>query len=61
MVWCVSLLAVDNPLLPHDPEGRDPPWGRASHDGLRSATASMRRWLWTWADGGTVRDDASGR
>ncbi|MFE2023409.1 hypothetical protein ACFW9O_35870 [Streptomyces sp. NPDC059499] len=49
-------LAVDNPVLLYDSGDWDPTWGRRPHDGLRHATASLRRWLWTWADGGNVWD-----
>jgi hypothetical protein len=56
MEWHVSLIAVDNPVLLYDADGWEPTWGEDAHDGLRHATA-LRRWLWTWADGGNVWDE----
>ncbi|MEW2329630.1 hypothetical protein AB0880_17645 [Micromonospora chersina] len=59
MEWHVSLLAVDNPVLLYDADGWEPTWGQDPHDGLRHATTSLRRWLWTWADGGNVWDEVA--
>ncbi|RAY10981.1 hypothetical protein DPM19_32885 [Actinomadura craniellae] len=61
MRWHVSLLAIDNPVLLHDADGWDPDQGQDPHDGLCHATASLRRWLWTWAGGGNVWDEALDR
>ncbi len=61
MEWYVSLLAVGNPVLLHDAGGWDPTWGRRPHDGLRHASHSLRRWLWTWANRGNVWDDVLSR
>ncbi|UYQ61982.1 hypothetical protein OGH68_11090 [Streptomyces peucetius] len=58
MQWHLSLLAVDNPVLLYDADGWVPSWGEDPHDGLRHATASLRQWLWTWADGGSVWAEA---
>ncbi|MFI8230950.1 hypothetical protein ACIGDI_19125 [Streptomyces sp. NPDC085900] len=55
MEWHVSLAAVDNPVLLYDADGYT--FGENPHDGLRHATASLRKWLWTWADGGNVWDE----
>ncbi|MEV8550838.1 SMI1/KNR4 family protein [Streptomyces glaucescens] len=55
MEWHVSLSAVDNPVLLYDVDGYT--FGDSPHDGLRHATASLRKWLWTWADGGDVWDE----
>ncbi|MGW4023464.1 hypothetical protein [Streptomyces sp. NPDC005009] len=55
MEWHVSLSAVDNPVLLYDADGYT--FGEGPHDGLRHATASLRKWLWTWADGGDVWDE----
>ncbi|CAM5272317.1 hypothetical protein BOQ63_000575 (plasmid) [Streptomyces viridifaciens] len=54
MHWYVSLLAVENPVLLYDCDGWEPGWGETPHDGLRHATASLRKWFWTWAEGGNV-------
>ncbi|MGW0169170.1 SMI1/KNR4 family protein [Streptomyces sp. NPDC003343] len=61
MEWYVSLLAIDNPVLLYDSGGWDPTWGQRPHDGLRHATASLRQWLWTWANGGNVWDEVLSR
>lgn len=58
MEWYVSLIAVDNPVLLWDADGWEPDRGQDPHDGLRYAAPSLRQWLWTWADGGLVWDDA---
>lgn len=58
MEWYVSLTAVDHPVLLWDAEGWEPDWGQDPHDGLRYAASSLRHWLWTWADGGNVWDEA---
>lgn len=58
MEWYVSLIAVDHPVLLYDADGWVPEWGQEPHDGLRYATSSLRHWLWTWADGGNVWDEA---
>ncbi|MFF5014946.1 SMI1/KNR4 family protein [Streptomyces sp. NPDC001165] len=55
MEWHVSLTAVDNPVLLYDTDGYT--FGEGPHDGLRHATASLRKWLRTWADGGDVWDE----
>ncbi|MEW2623248.1 hypothetical protein [Streptomyces sp. NPDC048106] len=60
MEWHVSLIAVDNPVLLYDADGWEPGRGEDAHDGLRHATGSLRRWLWTWADGGHVWDEHLG-
>ncbi|MEU2518957.1 hypothetical protein ABZ732_09310 [Streptomyces pseudogriseolus] len=52
MEWHVSLSAVDNPVLLYDADGHT--FGEGPHDGPRHATALLRKWLWTWADGGDV-------
>lgn len=52
MEWHVSLSAFDNPVLLYDADGHT--FGEGPHDGLRHATAALRKWLWTWADGGDV-------
>ncbi|MFB7466206.1 hypothetical protein ACFCZ1_22405 [Streptomyces sp. NPDC056224] len=57
MAWHLSLTAVDNPVLLYDADGWEPTRGEDPHNGLRHATASLRRWLWTWADGGHVWDE----
>ncbi|MFJ3860392.1 SMI1/KNR4 family protein [Streptomyces sp. NPDC090085] len=54
MEWHVSLLALDNPVLLFDADGWEPSWGEDPHDGLRSASPSLRHWLGTWARGGDV-------
>lgn len=54
MSWYVSLLAVDNPVLLHDSDGWVPEWGETPHDGLSYATSSLRKWLWTWVEGGDI-------
>jgi hypothetical protein len=54
MSWYVSLLAVDNPVLLYDCDGWVPEWGETPHDGLSYATSSLRKWLWTWAEGGDI-------
>ncbi|MFJ3882385.1 SMI1/KNR4 family protein [Streptomyces sp. NPDC090077] len=56
--WHVSLIAIDNPVLLWDADGWEPDWGQNPHDGLRYAAPSLRQWLWTWADGGDVWDEA---
>ncbi|MFJ4844912.1 MULTISPECIES: SMI1/KNR4 family protein [unclassified Streptomyces] len=61
MEWHLSLAAVGNPVLLYDNDGWVPHWDEDAHDGLRHATASLRRWLWTWADGGDVWDEALNR
>ncbi|MFB7538300.1 SMI1/KNR4 family protein [Streptomyces zaomyceticus] len=58
MEWYVSLLAVDHPVLLYDADGWEPKRGQDSHDGLRYAASSLRQWLWTWADGDNVWDEA---
>ncbi|MEU9699545.1 hypothetical protein [Streptomyces sp. NPDC047981] len=58
MEWYVSLIAVDHPVLLWDADGWEPDWGQDPHDGLRYAAPSLRQWLWTWADGGNVWDEA---
>lgn len=58
MQWHVSLLAANNPVLLYDADGWEPSWGEEPHDGLRYATASLRHWLWTWANGGDVWAEA---
>ncbi|KAB2361782.1 SMI1/KNR4 family protein [Actinomadura montaniterrae] len=58
MAWYVSLIAVDHPVLLWDADGWEPDWGQEPHDGLRYAAPSLRQWLWTWADGGNVWDEA---
>ncbi|MFF4546523.1 SMI1/KNR4 family protein [Streptomyces sp. NPDC001406] len=60
MEWYVSLLAADNSVLLFDADGWEPTWGEDPHDGLRHATASLRQWLWTWAEGGDVWAQALG-
>jgi hypothetical protein len=55
MEWHVSLTAVDNPVLLYDADGYT--FGEDPHDGLRHATASLRKWLWTWADGADVWEE----
>jgi hypothetical protein len=57
MQWHVSLLAADNPVLLYDTDGWGPNGGEEAHDGLRYATASLRQWWWTWANGGDVWAD----
>jgi hypothetical protein len=49
------LSAADNPVLLYDADGYT--FGEGPHDGLRHATPSLRKWLWTWADGGDVWDE----
>ncbi|MFF9819460.1 hypothetical protein [Streptomyces sp. NPDC014006] len=46
------MTAVDNPVLLCDTDGYLD--GEDHHDGLRHATTSLRKWLWTWADGGDI-------
>ncbi|MEW1638519.1 hypothetical protein AB0469_31240 [Streptomyces sp. NPDC093801] len=58
MEWYVSLTAVDHPVLLYDADGWEPDAGQTPHDGLRYAAPSLRHWLWTWADGGNVWDEA---
>ncbi|MFI6942365.1 SMI1/KNR4 family protein [Streptomyces sp. NPDC050418] len=58
MEWYVSLIAVDHPVLLWDADGWEADWGEDPHDGLRYAAPSLREWLWTWADGGNVWDEA---
>jgi hypothetical protein len=58
MEWYVSLIAVDHPVLLWDADGWEPDWGQGPHDGLRYAASSLRHWLWTWADGDNVWDEA---
>nr|BFD96370.1 hypothetical protein KitaXyl93_77300 [Kitasatospora sp. Xyl93] len=58
MQWHVSLIAIDNPVLLWDADGWEPDWGENPHDGLCYAAPSLRQWLWTWADGGNVWDEA---
>ncbi|WP_405445227.1 hypothetical protein [Streptomyces erythrochromogenes] len=54
MEWYVSLAAVDHPVLLYDADGWTADRGEDPHDGLRHATASLRCWLWTWAEGDHV-------
>ncbi|MGW2672754.1 SMI1/KNR4 family protein [Streptomyces sp. NPDC001272] len=63
MQWYLSLTAIDNPVLLHDSDGWEPTGrhGSGPHDGLRHASPSLRHWLWTWADGGSVWDDVLNR
>ncbi|MET9639854.1 SMI1/KNR4 family protein [Streptomyces virginiae] len=61
MEWYVSLAAVGHPVLLHDADGWVADRGEGPHDGLRYATASLRRWLWTWADGDNVWDEVFAR
>ncbi|MFF4007055.1 hypothetical protein [Streptomyces sp. NPDC001717] len=61
MEWHVSLTAVDNPVLLYDADGWEPTWGEDPHDGLRHASSSLRRWLWSWADGGDVWNEVLNR
>ncbi|MFD7735606.1 hypothetical protein ACFV6F_35120 [Kitasatospora phosalacinea] len=58
MQWYVSLIAVGNPVLLWDADGWEPDWGENSHRGLCYTAPSLRQWLWTWADGGDVWDEA---
>ncbi|MGA4946920.1 hypothetical protein ACPB9H_33440, partial [Streptomyces cinereoruber] len=51
-------MPVDHPVLLWDADGWEPDWGQDPHDGLRYAASSLRQWLWTWADGGNVWDEA---
>lgn len=60
MEWHLSPTAVDNPVLLYDADGWDTVSGHDPHDGLRQAASSLRRWLWTWVDGGSVWDDVPG-
>ncbi|MFB7331147.1 SMI1/KNR4 family protein [Streptomyces adustus] len=53
--WHVSLLAADNPVLLVDADGWAPGRGEGPHDGIRRAVASLRQWLWDWAEFGDVR------
>ncbi|MFC9824906.1 hypothetical protein ACFWG6_16350 [Streptomyces erythrochromogenes] len=61
MEWYVSLAAVDHPVLLYDADGWVADWGEDPHDGLRHATASLRHWLWTWADGDDVWEEVLAR
>ncbi|CAM5575292.1 SMI1/KNR4 family protein [Streptomyces griseomycini] len=61
MEWHLSLTAVDNPVLLYDADGWEPAWGENPHNGLRHAFSSLRRWLWIWADGGSVWDEVLNR
>ncbi|MFD9100506.1 hypothetical protein ACFVZN_05475 [Streptomyces virginiae] len=61
MEWYVSLAAVGHPVLLHDADGWDADRGEGPHDGLRYASASLSRWLWTWADGDHVWDEVFAR
>ncbi|WP_234021375.1 hypothetical protein [Streptomyces sp. 142MFCol3.1] len=61
MQWYLSLTAVGNPVLLYDADGWVPGWGHDAHDGLRHASSSLRKWLWTWADGGDVWDEVLNR
>ncbi|MFE5676340.1 hypothetical protein ACFQ7B_06365 [Streptomyces erythrochromogenes] len=61
MEWYVSLAAVDHPVLLYDADGWVADRGEDPHDGLRHATASLRHWLWTWADGGHVWEEVLAR
>ncbi|HEY9370870.1 SMI1/KNR4 family protein [Streptomyces sp.] len=61
MEWHLALTAADIPVLLYDADGWDPSGGEDPHDGLRHATASLRRWLWTWANGGNVWAEALDR
>ncbi|MEU6299543.1 hypothetical protein [Streptomyces erythrochromogenes] len=61
MEWYVSLAAVDHPVLLYDADGWVAERGENPHDGLRHATASLRHWLWTWADGDLVWEEVLAR
>ena len=61
MEWHLSLTAVGNPVLLYDADGWVPNGGQDAHDGLRHASSSLRNWLWNWADGGDVWDEALNR
>ncbi|WP_339135124.1 hypothetical protein WJM95_34905 [Streptomyces sp. f51] len=58
MEWYVSLTALDHPVLLYDADGWDAARGQPPRDGLRYAAPSLRHWLWTWADGGDIWDEA---
>jgi hypothetical protein len=55
MYWYMSLTDAGNPVLLYDADGRDD--GQRPEDGVTHVTSSLRRWLWTWADGGDVWDE----
>jgi hypothetical protein len=55
MYWYVSLTEADNPVLLYDSDGWDD--GEQPEDGVTHVTSSLRRWLWTWAEGGNVWDE----
>jgi hypothetical protein len=56
MYWYTSLTDADNPVLLYDSDGWDD--GQHPEDGVTHVTPSLRRWLWTWAEGGNVWDEA---
>lgn len=54
MYWYMSLTDADNPVLPYDSGWDDE---QEPEDGVTHVTSSLRRWLWTWAEGGNVWDE----
>lgn len=61
MSWDVSLTEPDNPVPLYDADGWDPHQGQRPEHGVAGVTVSLRKWLWTWAHGGNVRDRALAR
>jgi hypothetical protein len=60
MYWYVSLTEPDNPALLFDADGWDPREQGPEH-GVTHVTASLRRWLWAWANGHSVWDEVLAR
>jgi hypothetical protein len=58
MYWYTSLTEPGNPVLLYDADGWEPGDGQSPADGIRHTTASLRQWLWTWAEGHNVWGEA---
>lgn len=54
--WFTSVTERDNPVILYDHERWDPEDGKQPEDYIVRVVASLREWLWTWAEGGSVHD-----
>jgi hypothetical protein len=61
MYWYVSLTEPDNPVLLFDADGWNPREEQGPEHGVTYVIASLRRWLWTWANGHSVWDEVLAR
>jgi hypothetical protein len=56
LYWMVSLADPGTPVLFYDADLRERRDGGRPEDGVVHVVASLREWLWTWAQGGKVDD-----